>query len=339
MQTTIDWKLFAEIVRSASNIVLTVHQRPDGDCIGSALAMRQILLHLGKEVRIISPHKTPPMLAFLDPQRSITALEDITEEETRWMKTADLFLVLDTNAWTQLGDMATHFRESTAQKIVLDHHVKSDAIGEENFICHDAEATGTLVVQAADVLGVPITPEIAAPVFVAITTDTGWFRFPGVTAETLRTAGRLVDAGVQPDVMYRELYEQESLGRIRLIGRTLSKTEPLLDNQFLLTWIRLEDFESAGARSSESEDIVNMLLQVRGTKMAALISELNDNVFKVSFRSRCSVDCSILAARLGGGGHQKAAAASLTLPFEQAKKTVIEAVTAALRDVSDAPHK
>jgi len=337
MQNTIDWKRFAEVVCSASKIILTIHQRPDGDCIGSALAMRLMLIHLGKEVRIVAPHPTPPTLNFLDPNGYVTALEDMTEEETRWMQNADLFFVLDTSSWAQLGDMATPFRESTGKKIVLDHHVKGDDIGAETFIDSTAEATGTLVVQAADALGVPISTGIAEAMFAAITTDTGWFRFSSVTSETLRMAARLVDAGVKPDVLYKELYEQESLGRVRLIGRTLSKAEPYLDGQFLLTWILLEDFDAAGARSSDSEDIVNMLLQVKGSKMAALISELKDKTFKVSFRSRCAVDCSILAAKFGGGGHKKAAGAYLSPPFGQAKQAVIEAMTEALKNLPPEP--
>jgi phosphoesterase RecJ-like protein len=111
MQNTIDWHRFAELIRSASKIILTLHHRPDGDCIGSALAMRQILLSLGKEVRIFAPHRVPPTLAFIDPHGYITALEDMTEEETRWFQTADLFCVLDTSSWAQLGEMATPFRE------------------------------------------------------------------------------------------------------------------------------------------------------------------------------------------------------------------------------------
>ena len=337
MQNTIDWRRFAEIVRSASKIILTIHHRPDGDCVGSAVAMRQILLQLGKDVRIMTPHKTPPTLTFLDPNQYCTALEDMTDEDIRWMQSADLFFVLDTSSWAQLGEMATPFRESSAKKIVLDHHIKGDDIGAVRFIDPNAEATGALVVQAADALGMPLTAEIAQSAFVALAADTGWFRFSSVTPETFRTAAKLVEGGTQPDVMYREMYEQESLGRIRLIGRTLSKTETYSDGHFLLTWIRLEDFEAAGARSSDSEDIINMLLQVRGSKMAVLISELKDKTFKISFRSRCAVDCSVLAAQFGGGGHKKAAGASLSLPFEQTKQTIVEAVMKALEENEKLP--
>lgn len=333
MQTTIDWHRFAEVVRSASKIILTLHHRPDGDCVGSALAMRHILLALNKEVQIVAPHRVPPTLAFLDPHGYITVLEDMTEEETQWLRTADLFFVLDTSSWAQLGDMATPFRESTAKKIVLDHHIKGTNIGAETFVDPSADATGTLVLQAADALGVPLSTEIAEPAFVAIATDTGWFRLSSVTAKTFRTIERLVEIGILPDVMYRKLYEQESLGRVRLIGRTLAKTESYVNGQFLLSWILLDDFEAAGALSSDSEDVINMLLQVRDSKMAVLMSELKDHTFKVSFRSRCSIDCSGLAAKFGGGGHQKAAGATLNLPFESVKQAMVEAVTRALEEI------
>jgi phosphoesterase RecJ-like protein len=329
MQTLINWQRFAEVIHSANRIILTIHHRPDGDCIGSALAMRQILLTLNKEVHIIAPHRVPPTLAFLDPDHYITALEDITEADTYALQTADLFFVLDTSSWAQLGEMATPFRNSSAKKIVLDHHIKGDDIGAEPFIDFHAAATGALVIQAADALGVPLTLDIAIPTFAAMATDTGWFRFASVTSETFCTVGRLLDVGVQPDAIYREIYEQESLGRIRLVGRTLSKTESYLEGQFLLTWIRSEDFKAAGALASDSEDIINMLLQVQNSKMAVLFSEVGNNIFKVSFRSRCAVDCSVLAAQFGGGGHQKAAGASLAFPFEQAKQMLIDAVTAA----------
>ena len=331
MQNPIDWQRFAEVVSSASKILLTIHQRPDGDCVGSALAMHKLLRHCGKEVRIIAPHKTPPSLGFLDPHGYITALEDMSDDDRHYLRTADLFFVLDVSSWAQLGDIATFFRESTAKKIVLDHHIKGDDVGAEKFIDFTSEATGALVIQAADVLGVPISAEIARQAFVALATDTGWFRFSNVTSDTFNMAARLKNAGAQPDVLYKELYEQESLGRIRLIGRTLEKTEAYEENKLLLSWILLEDFDAAGAHSSDSEDIINMLLQVQGSKMAILLSELKDKTIKVSFRSRCLVDCSVLAAQFGGGGHKKAAGATLMPPFDHVKQTIINAAVAALR--------
>jgi phosphoesterase RecJ-like protein len=329
----INWQRFVQQIAAASKIVLTAHHRPDGDCIGSELAMYRVLTQLGKDVCIINPHKTPPTLKFLDPDNIICPLETLTDDDKKRFDAADLIFVLDTSTWQQLGDMAPLLKASRAKKMVLDHHVKGDDLGAEMFIDDNAEATGTLVARGIEALGVPLTKEIADPVFVAIATDTGWFRFSSVTTETFTIAAKLLDAGVRPDALYRELHEQESLGRVRLIGRTLAKTETLLDGRFLVASIRLEDFDAAGAKSSDSEDIINMLLTVKGSKMAILISELRDKTFKVSFRSRCEVDCSVLAKRFGGGGHQKAAACSFTSSFEETKQTVIDAVTDSLAAV------
>jgi phosphoesterase RecJ-like protein len=330
MESPINWLQFAAMIRSSSRILLTAHQRPDGDCLGSELAMRLILLALGKEVRIVNPHPTPPTLTFLDKTGSIKPLEHLTEEDQNWINHADLMFVLDTSSWAQLGKMAPVFKASHAKKLVLDHHAVGDDIGAERFIDPNAEATGMLVVRAADALEVPLNREMAEAVFVAISTDTGWFRFSSVNAETYRTVARLLDAGVVPATVYRNLYEQESLGRIRLIGRTLAQTESHFDGKLMLVRIMLDDFDVAGALSSDSEDIVNMALQVKDSQMAVLISELKDGSFKISFRSRCVVDCSCLAAQFGGGGHKQAAGASSKVSYEKTKQAVLQAIEEAL---------
>jgi phosphoesterase RecJ-like protein len=333
MESPIDWSHFAAIIHSSSRILLTAHQRPDGDCLGSELAMRQILLALGKEVRIVNPHSTPPSLTFLDETGCIKPLAQLTDEDRIWIDHADLIFVLDTSSWAQLGDMAPVFKAFRAKKLVLDHHAKGYNIGAERFIDPKAEATGILVVRAADVLNVPLNQEIAEAAFVALSTDTGWFRFSSVNAETYRTVARLIDAGVVPAKVYRNLYEQESLGRIRLIGRTLAQIEPYFNGKLMLVRIMLNDFDAAGALSSDSEDIINMALQVKNSQMAVLISELKDGSFKISFRSRCAVDCSLLAAQFTGGGHKQAAGASSNLPYEQIKQSVLQAIEKAFKSV------
>ncbi|MDR3196384.1 MAG: bifunctional oligoribonuclease/PAP phosphatase NrnA [Planctomycetaceae bacterium] len=326
MESPINWSKFTAIIHSSSRVLLTAHQRPDGDCLGSELAMRLILLALGKEVRIVNPHPTPPGLDFLDKAGSIKPLEQLTDEDKIWISHADLLIVLDTSSWAQLGAMAPVFKASQARKLVLDHHAKGDDIGAERFIDPEAEATGILVIRAADALNVPLNREIAEAAFAAVSTDTGWFRFSSVNAETYRTAARLIDAGVVPATFYQKFYEQASLGRIRLIGRTLAQIEPYFDGKLMLTRIMLNDFEIAGALSSDSEDIINMALQVKDSQMAVLISELKDGSFKISFRSRSMIDCSRLAAQFGGGGHKQAAGAASDLTYEQTKQAVLQAV-------------
>jgi phosphoesterase RecJ-like protein len=331
MESPIDWLHFAAIIHSSSRILLTAHQRPDGDCLGSELAMRQILLALGKEIRIVNPHPTPPSLMFLDETGCIKPLAQLTDNDRIWIDHADLIFVLDTSSWAQLGDMAPVFKAFRAKKLVLDHHAKGDDVGAEHFIDPEAEATGILVIRAADALKVSLTQEIAEAAFVAIATDTGWFRFSSVNAETYRTAARLIEAGVVPAKLYQKLYEQESIGRIRLIGRTLAQIEPHFDGKLMLIRIMLSDFDAAGALSSECEDIINMALQVKDSQMAALISELKDRSFKISFRSRCAIDCSLLAAQFDGGGHKKAAGAVSNLSYEQIKQSVLQTIEKAFK--------
>jgi phosphoesterase RecJ-like protein len=254
----------------------------------------------------------------------------LTAEERQWVDNASLHLILDTSFWAQLGTMADVFRNSKAKKAVIDHHDLGDDIGAERFINPNAEANGILVVEAIQALGIPLTKEIAEPAFTAIATDTGWFRFDSVNSGTFRTAAALCDAGAVPSEIYRRNSEQESLGRIRLIGRILSKTESHFDGKVYFSNVSLDDLEKAGALPSDTEDVINSLLKIRDSKMAFLISELKDKTFKVSFRSRCAVDCSKLARQFGGGGHKAAAGASFTVSFDETKKAVLDAIKSAL---------
>lgn len=322
----IDWPRFCELIHSGTRFLLTSHIRPDGDSIGSELAMRMILRSLGKEVRIINAHATPPALCFLDPESEIRAFAELSEEERAWIETINVIMSLDTSSWAQLGEMGEVFRNCKARKIVLDHHTIGNDLGAEMFVNPASEATGALVFSAAKALNVALTPGIAVSLFVAIATDTGWFRFSSVRAETFRIIAEVIEAGAQPDEIYRELYENESLGRMRLIGRTLEKIESYMDGKIVCTWIELSDFEQAGALASDSEDIVNMSLQIAGTKFAVILVEQKSGGFKISFRSRCDLDCSRIASFFGGGGHKRAAGASIVAPLKEAKEKVLEKI-------------
>jgi len=242
-----------------------------------------------------------------------------------------VWIVLDTTAWAQLGAMADALKSSRAVKVVLDHHVSGDDLGAELFKDTDAEATGCLVIEAADHLGVPLAPEIARPAFVALATDTGWFRFSSTTSGTLRLASRLVDAGAQPDQLYKALYENDSYARLQLIGRALACTRTELGGRLICGWLTGADFTATGALPSDSEDIINTMLSVSGTEVAVILVEQSTGGFKISLRSRCQVDCSAIAEKFGGGGHRKAAGAFLNEPLESARQKILDAVRAAMQ--------
>lgn len=320
----VNWPRFSEVVRSHQRWLLTSHIRPDADALGSELGMAGLLLSLGKQVTIVNGQSTPPNLAFLDPDRRIRALGvDITPAD---LADVEAILVLDTSAWVQLGPMADFLRASRAKKYILDHHLSQDDLGAEAFKDTSAEATGRLVLDALRHLGARLTPEIARPLFAAVATDTGWFRFASVQAGTYRAAAEMIEGGAVPADIYRALYEHDTLARLQLIGRTLGKTQCELGGRLIHTYIAREDFAATGAVASDTEDIINMTLQVGGTEVAVIFVELATGGIKVSFRSRGAVDCSKLAECFSGGGHRAAAGATIHEPLEQARSKVLDAV-------------
>ena len=194
-----------------------------------------------------------------------------------------------------------------------------------------AEATGRIVVQAADALGVSLTPRMAIPLYAAQATDTGWYRYSSVSGEALRIAARLVDAGAVPQEIYSALYEQDTLARLKLRGRILMRTETELDGRLAHTACLLKDFEAAGALASDTEDVINETLAVAGVEVAVILVELKKGGFKISFRSRRGLDCSQVAGQFGGGGHKAAAGAYINESFENAQRQVLDAVIAAMQ--------
>jgi phosphoesterase RecJ-like protein len=324
----VDWPRFVELIRSKQRIVLTTHVRPDGDAIGSELAMAEALQQLGKQVDIVNGFDLPPSFQFLDPHAQLKRLESVPGEV---LDSAELLLIVDTSAWAQLGDMAAVIRTTNAAKAALDHHVTSDDLGAELFKDTQAEATGRLVIEAADHLGVKLTPQIAVPAFAALTTDTGWFRFASTTAQTHRLAARLIDAGAVPHQLYKCLYENDSRSRLELIGRAIMRVQTELAGRLIYTHIGRDDFDAAGAMPSDSEDVINLLLSVGGTEVAVILVEQIGGGYKISFRSRSAVDCSRLAEQFGGGGHKAAAGAFLREPLEVAQARILDAVRKAMR--------
>jgi phosphoesterase RecJ-like protein len=171
---------------------------------------------------------------------------------------------------------------------------------------------------------------MAIPLFAAIATDTGWFRFGSVTAETYRVIARLVEAGVVPSEVYADLYERDTLGRVRLRGRILSRVTSMRGGKLVHTHVAKDDFAETGAEPSDTEDAVNLTLAIEGTKVAVIMVEQLRGGFKLSFRSRCGVDCSEIARNFGGGGHRAAAGAFLEGSLAEVQARILPVVEAAM---------
>ena len=325
--TRLDWAALVEVLRNCQKVVLTSHVRPDCDALGSELGMLGILEAIGKDVRIVNAQATPPTLAWIDPDRRIESLQ--TGVKKADLADRDLFLIVDTSAWAQLGAMADVAKEMRAKVLVIDHHVSEDDLSDRWFKDTTAEATARIISEVALRLKVPLTERIATPLYAGLSTDTGGFRFPSTSAETFRVAGRLVDAGASPPAVYRELFEQDSLARIHLVGRTLAGAKPAHDGKVIYSTVRQSDIKEVNALPSDTEDLVNLTLAVKGTEVAVILIEQPDSRVKVSFRSRGKVDCNRLAATFNGGGHKAAAGSILPGPFDEAMAKVTAAVDAA----------
>ena len=324
----IDWPRFTELIRGNRRFLLTTHVRPDCDAVGSQLGMAHLLEQLGKEVGTANPFELPPNLQFIDPEGKLQSCR--ADGAARWIESADVLMVLDTTAWAQLGEMGEVIRATRAKKMVLDHHLSGDDLGAELFKDPRAEATGRLVAEAAEQLGLELSPRIATALFAAVATDTGWFRFSSTTADTYRLAARLVEAGAQPDQIYRGLYENDTLARMQLIGRAMARARTERDGRLIYTWLARDDFQSTGANPQDSEDVINETLSVGGTRVAVILVEQEDGAVKLSFRSRCHVDCRRVAEQFGGGGHKNAAGAVIAGPLEAARAKVLDATRAAM---------
>lgn len=319
----IDWTRFAEIIAAHQRFVISSHMRPDCDALGSELAMAAILRSLGKSAEIINGDATPPHLAFIDPNAEIRVLgDDATAAD---IAAADAYIVLDTSSRAQLGPMAAQFDAFNGARIVIDHHVSDEAMGAETFKDASAEATGHLVIDAADALAVRLTKEMSAPLFAAIATDTGWFRFPSVTAGTYRAIARLIDAGASPQQLYSQLYENESLARLHLRGRILAAISLEAEGRLAYSMVTQADFAECRAEPSDTEDVINYMLRVPSVEVALLLTEREPGTIRISFRSRGKADVRQLAEQFDGGGHTMAAGATIFGPLFEARDKILDA--------------
>src|SRR5215470_9654651 len=274
----IDWRPLTKLVGEAQSFVLTSHMRPDCDAIGSEIGLALALRSLGKTVRIVNADPVPPHIAFIDPNREVLVLgRDISAADVK----SDVLAVLDTSAWSQLGPMADVVRNTSARRVVIDHHVSQDDMNAEVFKDTTSESTGRLILQAIDAIGANVTPQIADALFAAIATDTGWFRFPSVGEATLTAAARLVAAGAKPNQIFAVLYEQNSLPRILLQGRILTNVKSHLGGRLLSTAITQDDLRAVGAEATDTEDVINRLLSVAKVEAALLFLELGPQETKV----------------------------------------------------------
>jgi phosphoesterase RecJ-like protein len=321
----LDWSPFVDFVRRHERFFVTTHVRPDGDALGSLLTLAAGLEAVGKSARRVIPSRLPPRYDFLDPDRRI----EVYAPPGDAYADCDAVLVVDTGTWNQLADVATFVRGSRAEAFVIDHHATQDELGGGRIVDTSAEAAGRLACEAVSALGVALTPAMANDLFLALAMDTGWFRHSSVSAQTFELAGRLVAAGARPTRLYDELYERNTLARLKLTGVALGRLTSIAGSRVAYTEVRWPDYEATGAIPLDTEDLINFPRSIAGVEVALLFIEQRDGAVKVSFRGR-SANVAAIAEQFGGGGHRLASGATLPGPFDAARGRILAAVEAAL---------
>ncbi len=322
----LDWTPFVDLIHSKQRFLLTTHVRPDGDGLGSMLALADTLDHLGKRVDVVVASALVPRYDFLDPRRRI---QRFTLPGDGY-RDAEAIIVLDTGTWNQLGEFGTFMKSLAVPKLVIDHHVTQDDLGGVLLVDATAEATGRLTWEAISALGVKPSPEAAHSLFVAVAMDTGWFRHSNTTPATFALASVLESAGARPTEAYEALFEQNTIGRLKLMGQVLSRMTLACNGRVAYTEVHRADYQAIGATPQESEDLVNYTRSVVGVEVGLFFAEQPRGGVKVSFRSRERIDVSRIAQQFGGGGHRLASGAILETSLDEARSRVLAAVASAL---------
>jgi len=303
----IDFKKLSEIITKNNSFLLTTHVNPDADAIGSEIALYQILKELKKTVHIVNHSETPYNLRFLDSDNIIEKYDE--NKHRKFLIESDVLVALDFNRADRLVSMQTAFKESNKLKICIDHHQDPEDFADHFFTGSDYAATGhILYVLIARTNLIKMKREIAYPIYAAIMTDTGSFRFERTNSDIHRIIADLLDFGIEPSEVYDNLYDESKLSKIKLLGRCLNSLRIVAEGRIGHMILTQKDFNELNAIESDTENFVNFILSVEGVKLGLLFIELK-NGFKVSFRSKGNLPVNKLAAEFGGGGHNNASGA------------------------------
>jgi phosphoesterase RecJ-like protein len=311
---TSDIDRVADALRAGDRFLLTTHENPDGDALGSLLATHRLLEALGKDSVMFLAAKEFP----LPVEYRFLPLEEVFHEPPADI--ADRVVVfLDCG---NIDRMPADFLQNGQNKVInVDHHHDNTRFGSINLVDVDASCTAEIVYDLAGLLDVQLTQEIANALYVGLVTDTGKFMYENTDARSHRMAAGLIEAGVQVNEIYRRLYEHAPIEKLRLLATALEAITLADDGRLAVTYISEADYTATGASEALTEGVIDHLRTIDGTVVAAVVRDQPGNARaerKVSMRSTDGrVDVSAIARVNGGGGHRRAAGFSTDLPYEQ----------------------
>jgi phosphoesterase RecJ-like protein len=302
-------------------VLITGHVQPDGDSIGSSLALMFALEWMGKTAAVYSEDPVPYNYAFLPGAGAVVCSlpEGAAFDHSVLVDMSDKDRVGCDFPWDRAGVLLN-----------IDHHATGPGLGSFQVRDDEASATGELIHDLIEIMGVPFTKEIAVNLYCALLTDTGSFHYSNSTPEAFEIAGKMVRAGVDPWGVASAIYEKEPKERMKLLGLALRSLQISCEGKLATVAITGADYTETGGTKEMTDQFVNFARAIDGVEVAAMLRELPDGSFKVSMRSRDLVDVSLIGLRFGGGGHRNAAGFNTGGPLTAARAAIAGAVSAAL---------
>lgn len=310
-----------DVIRSSSSFLITSHEGPDGDAVGSALALASFLRKIGKDVTVHFQDPIPELYTFLPACDSVQPkIPD---------RPYDVAFVLDIGELRRAGAHFCNFKQ-IGTLINLDHHLSCESFGNYNLIDSNAAATGVLVYRIAREFGYQFDRETALCLYVSIITDTGSFRYSNANKEAFTVAGEMIEAGVNAWDVAEQLYENQPRKRLELLGRCLPTLEVIKDGLAASVTVTTDMYSATNSDAELTDGFVNYPRSIHGVEVAIFFRQLEERKFKVGFRSKGKVNVAAFSAAMGGGGHHNAAGCTLDGSLEEVKAAVYNVVEACL---------
>jgi phosphoesterase RecJ-like protein len=318
----------AAVIAAADSVALACHVAPDGDALGSMLALHHLCRAVGKPsvASWPAPFVVAPHYTYLPGLDTATAPEDFPPAP-------DVMVTFDCGSMARLGELGASARNA-GELIVLDHHLSNDRYGSINVIEVDAAATAVVVRELARRLDWSLTRDAAMCLYTGLVTDTGRFQYQSTTPEVFVLAEELAHFDLPISALSRQLFEEHRLTYLKLAGACLARAELDEDTRFVMAWITAADFEEYGVTFEETEGLIDLVRRTKEAEVSAVLKETPEGI-RVSLRSVTEVDVSAVATSFGGGGHRYAAGFTSDASLESVKAALGEAVAVAIKAHSD----
>jgi bifunctional oligoribonuclease and PAP phosphatase NrnA len=322
-----EWQAAQAAIAGAGRAVITCHVHPDGDALGSALALHRALANAGRQavVSFSEPFTVAPHYRFLAGLDHLTPPDQVP-------RVADLFVCFDTGSLDRLGSLVDAF-QGASRTVVIDHHASNTRFGQVNLIDPDAPASAVLCRELLRRLGLPLDREIATCLYTGLVTDTGRFQYQSTTPDTHLLAAELLGAGVEQYEVAKAVFETNNIDYLRLVGVALGRIVQVPDASLVWTRVGLADLAAHGVDMEETEGLIDLVRTDGASDVAAVLKEQPGGGHKVSLRSKGATDVGQLATRFGGGGHKYAAGFTSELDAD----TIVAALVEALADRAPSP--